>query len=133
MAKLFKSKRGLVCGLSGLVFIGAGLTHFAIPESYAKIVPPALPIPRELVYISGIFEILGGIGLLVPKTRRAAGYGLAALLIAVYPANIYHALSKIQLGGMLDHPAYHWIRLPLQPLFVWVVLWCSQHKPPTQD
>ena len=115
--------------LTAGVFMASGVLHFVATDTYEKIVPPVLPNPPALVYISGIFEILGGLGLLVPRTRRAAGYGLAALLVAVYPANIYHAFSGLKTGSLIDHPLYHWIRLPLQFFMIWEALWCSRSKP----
>ena len=80
--------------------------------------PPALPAPLLLVYVSGVAEIAGGLGLLLPATRRWAGWGLVALLVAVFPANVYMALIHEQLGisGWVA-----WGRLPLQlPLLWWV-------------
>lgn len=101
-----------------LLFIGAGLLHFITPATYLRIMPPALPAPLPLVYISGFFELLGGLGLLWARTRRWAGWGLLALLVAVFPANVYMALVHEQLGipGWIA-----WGRLPLQlPLLWWV-------------
>jgi len=101
-----------------LVFGLAGSWHFAHPATYLAIMPPALPQPLALVYVSGFFEILGGLGLLPRRTRPLAGWGLLALLLAVFPANIYLALVHARLGipGWLA-----WGRLPLQlPLMAWV-------------
>ena len=120
--------------LTSALFVGAGVTHFLQPDGYEKIVPPQLPSPRAIVYISGVFEILGAIGLLVPRTRRAAGLGLAALLVAVYPANVYQALSGLKLGGVFDQPWYNIVRLPLQFPMLWQVLWVSKaDKPSTKE
>src|SRR5580692_9212259 len=77
--------------LLGLLFIAAGVNHFAHPGFYERIVPPPLPSPALLVVISGVAEIAGGLGVLIPATRKAAGIGLVALLIAVFPANVYMA------------------------------------------
>lgn len=70
-------------------FLIGGIGHFAAPQFFLKIVPPALPYRIEAVYISGLFELLGAAGLLVARLRRAAGVGLLALTVAVTPANIY--------------------------------------------
>ena len=78
----------LLFGLS-IFFINAGITHFTNLAFYLSIMPPFFPLHKEAVYISGFFEIIGGIGLLIPRFRKIAGWGLFALLIAVYPANIY--------------------------------------------
>jgi uncharacterized membrane protein len=103
----------------------AGIWHFVRPATYLAIMPPQLPAPLALVYASGIFEILGGLGLLAKPTRRLAGWGLLALLLAVFPANVYMALIHEQLGipGWVA-----WGRLPLQlPLLWWV--WQVSRKP----
>ena len=83
--------RQLGLGACALFFVAVGVTHFTHPAFFLKIMPPALPAHLALVYLSGAFEILGGLGLLVPRTRRFAGWGLIALLIAVFPANLYMA------------------------------------------
>lgn len=101
-----------------LLFVVAGALHFLQPATYLAIMPPQLPQPLALVYASGVFEILGGLGLLLKPTRRLAGWGLLALLVAVFPANVHMALLHKQLGI----PAWAaWGRLPLQlPLLWWV-------------
>lgn len=105
-----------------IFFIFAGILHFVIPDAYARIVPPALPAPHLLVIISGIAEILGGIGLLVPFTQRAAAWGLVALLVAVFPANIYMAVAHVPASGILGLHWVQWLRLPLQiPLILWAM------------
>lgn len=87
--------------------------------------PPFLPEKLALVYISGVCEILGGLGLLIPRTRKAAGWGLIALLLAVFPANIYHAVAGVKVGGLPDGPLYHAIRLPSQGLLIGLVGWSA--------
>src|SRR5688500_17290709 len=81
--------RRLSLGLISGIFVVSGLAHFVFPEPYIRIVPPQLPAPGSLVLISGVAEVLGGIGLLVRRTRRAAAVGLIILLLAVWPANVY--------------------------------------------
>ena len=102
--------------------------HFVATEGFTKIVPPFLPSPMQLVYISGACEILGGIGLLIPRTRKLAAVGLISLLLAVFPANVYHAIANVQVGGFLNSRIYQWSRLPLQAVFIWTVFWASQDK-----
>ena len=101
-------------------FVFGGINHFRDPAFYLSMMPPALPFPEALNQISGVCEILGGIGVLVPRTRRFAGWGLIALLIAVFPANIYAALNGSIAG--LNAPSWTlWARLPFQLLFIlWV-------------
>lgn len=95
--------------------------HFVIPRSYAAITPTWVPYPLEAVYLSGIAEIAGGIGLLIPRLRRAAGIGLIALLIAVFPANI-HMLSMAIARDAADlYKTILFFRLPLQPLLIVLV------------
>jgi uncharacterized membrane protein len=104
----------------GLIFIVAGILHFVIPGAYLHIMPPALPAHLLLIDISGVAEILGGIGLLVPSTRRLAALGLVALLIAVWPANIYTAVAHLPLPGLAGQSWLQWVRVPLQlPLIYW--------------
>ena len=111
--------------IAGL-FLLTGTLHFLKPDPFLKIVPPALPWPLGLVYLSGFFELAGAVGLLIPRFQRAAAYGLVALLIAVFPANLYMAVAPIKFGGFLDHPLYHWIRIPLQGVLMVWVLWCTR-------
>ena len=110
-------RRWLRLGLA-LLFVGAGALHFIHPETFERIVPPALPAPRLLVLLSGAAEVAGGLGLLLPATRRGAAWGLLALLVAVFPANVY----MVGLADALHIPAWVlWARLPLQPLLLWAV------------
>ncbi len=103
-----------------IFFVAAGTLHFVIPHVYLKIVPPYLPAPLTLIMISGVAEVLGGVGLLVPPTRRAAAWGLVVLLIAVLPANIYMATAHLPLPGMMGQSWAQWARVPLQlPLIYW--------------
>ena len=114
---LSAGRRWLRYGLA-LLFVGAGALHFIRPEIFERIVPPMLPAPRLLVLLSGAAEVAGGLGLLLPATRRWAAWGLLALLVAVFPANVY----MVQLAGPLHIPAWVlWARLPLQPLLLWAV------------
>ncbi len=100
------------------LFVAAGVNHFVHPEFYRQIVPPGFPSPAVLVALSGACEIVGGVGLLIPSLRRAAGWGLIALLAAVFPANVYMATSPEHFSV----PAWAlWIRLPLQAVLIgWV-------------
>jgi uncharacterized membrane protein len=99
-------------------FIGAGVNHFVTPRAYRAIVPPLLAGRAvELVEWSGAAEILGGAGVLIAPTRRAAGLGLVALLVAVFPANIHMARAH-ELFPRIPRWALY-ARLPLQPLMMW--------------
>lgn len=93
--------------------------------------PKALPWHLGLVYVSGIAEILGGIGLLIPKTRRAAALGLLLLLVAVFPANINMAVNEIYVDGMPREPWLLWARLPMQLVGAAVVYWVGLSRSPS--
>lgn len=112
--------------LLALFMLGAGVMHFVIPEFYIKIMPPYLPWHPELVSLSGIFEIELGVTLCIPRFSRLAAWGIIALLIAVFPANI-HIFSHQELL-----PAPHWLhflRLPLQLLFILWAYWHTKTDP----
>jgi uncharacterized membrane protein len=94
--------------LFALFFVVAGIAHFVFPDAYARIVPPLLPQPKVLVVVSGIAEIAGGIGILVSKTRRMAAFGLVILLIVVFPANIYMAVSHVPFAGLAGKSWLQW-------------------------
>ena len=104
-------------------YVGIGIKHFTNPTWFVKIVPPFLPYKLSLVYISGFFEILFGSMLLFPITRYIAAWGLILLLIAVFPANIYLAMTN---GAALNTtPFIAWGRLPFQFLFIAIAYWHS--------
>ncbi len=104
-----------------LLFIAAGVLHFVIPGFFDRIVPPWVPDARLATYVSGAFEIAGGIGLLFPATRVAAAWGLIALLLAVFPANIHMLMQARDANASAWYVAGLWLRLPLQPLLMWWV------------
>ena len=102
-------------------FVAAGVNHFLRPAFYRQIIPPALPWPALLVAVSGVCEVAGGIGLLVRPLRRAAGWGLVALLVAVFPANVYMAVCPDRISDLHVAPWLLWARLPLQGVLIaWV-------------
>lgn len=100
----------------------AGAMHFVYPEAYVRIVPPILPRPQWLVAVSGACEIAGGAGLLFRLTRRCAAIGLAMLLIAVFPANLYMAREGVRPLDMAIPTWALWARLPLQLPLIWWAL-----------
>lgn len=112
---------------TGLAFVFTGVSHFIVTEKFMEMMPPVFPAPLFLIYLSGIFEILGGIGLMISKTKFWAGIGLILLLVAVFPANIYVALNNVQLGGFMNYAVYQWLRLPMQfVLIAWVWRCCGK-------
>lgn len=117
--------------IHAVAIIVVGITHFTVPEQYARIVPPQLPYPFELVYISGFFEILGGIGLVIPFVSVAAAWGLIALYIAVFPANINMAVNSIPIDNIPHIPWLYWARLPFQAVLIAWAYWYTK-KPEAQ-
>ena len=110
--------------IMSLFYIMAGTNHFINPDWYVRIVPPILPFKTEIIYISGILEIILGSLLIFPKTRFIAGWGLIILLLAVYPANIYVALTN---GEAMDiTPLIAWGRLPFQFVLIGLAYWHSK-------
>jgi uncharacterized membrane protein len=91
---------------TAVFYASAGILHFLHMDLYAKIVPPFIPWPVAMVYLSGVAEIAGGAGLLIPSLRRAAAWGLVALLIAVFPANVYMALDRVRVTA---NPLPDWL------------------------
>jgi uncharacterized membrane protein len=113
-------------------FITAGLDHFTNREFYLSIMPPPFPLHLEAVLISGFFEILGGFGLLIPKLRKFAAWGLLALLISVYPANIYMALNPDE---FIQYPVILlYFRLALQFIaFYWAYILTTEPFNPSTN
>lgn len=107
--------------LLAIFMVGAGTLHFIRPDFYLKIMPPCLPWPLELVYLSGVIEFVLGLLLLVPRFTRWAAWGIIALLIAIFPANIYLYQHQEIIPGP---PLLHLLRLPLQAAFI---LWAFWH------
>ena len=105
----------------GIFYVIVGIKHFQDPSWFVQIVPPILPFKYELVYISGFFEILLGILLMTPKFQSIAAKGLMALLICVYPANIYLAQTNGVALGI--SPLIAWGRLPFQFVFIGLAYW----------
>jgi uncharacterized membrane protein len=116
--------RKVVRVMVALAMIGVGIDHFVAPDFFVRIVPRILPAPLVLVWVSGFFEALGGVGLLIPRVRRAAGIGLVLLYISVFPANINMCIHP-ELGGSIPLWAL-WLRLPFQLLFIALALWVSR-------
>ena len=107
--------------LMGIFYIIVGIKYFQDPRWFVQIIPPILPYKYELVYISGLFEVLLGVLLMIPNYQRAAAKGLIILLICVYPANIY--LAQTNGAAMGISPLIAWGRLPFQFVFIGLAYW----------
>ncbi len=117
----------LGCAIALAIFFGAaGVLHIALPQPFLHITPGWVPEPERAIFLTGLCEIAGAIGLLVPRTRRYAGAGLSLYAICVFPANIKHAYDTLSGGDpSLWQWVYHAVRLPLQPVIVWLALFAG--------
>jgi uncharacterized membrane protein len=110
-----------------IMFMFTGLSHFsALKHDFAAMIPPPLPNGLWVIYLAGLFEVAGAVGLLIPRTRRLAGICLVLLLVALFPANVNAVLNGIPLGGNAPTPL--WVRAPMQLLYVGMVWWTSIEK-----
>jgi uncharacterized membrane protein len=111
-------------GALAVMFLFTSTAHFSgMKYDLAAMMPAPLPDGLWVIYLTGVFEIAGAVGLLIPWTRRLAGICLVLLLIAQFPANVYAALNEIPLGG--EAPTPLWLRTPMQLLFIGMVWWTS--------
>ena len=109
-------------------FVFTGVTHFtAMKHDYVAMIPDPLPRGLWVIYLTGVLEIAGAIGLLLPQTRRLAGICLALLAVAMFPANVHAALNNIPLRGQPPTPL--WLRAPLQVLLLVMLAWAAIRKP----
>jgi uncharacterized membrane protein len=118
------ARRQRLRAILAAIMVAIGVLHFALPAPFVSIVPASFPAPSVLVMVSGFFEILGGVGLLVPRARRAASYGLVLLYLAVFPANINMAMHPELGRGIPDWALY--ARLPLQFVLIAWALWVGR-------
>jgi uncharacterized membrane protein len=117
MAMSTRARAALRWGLT-IFMVAAGVNHFLAADTYEAMVPRALPAPALLVQLSGIAEVLGGLGLILPATRRLTAWGLIALFVAVFPANVNMAINHLPLGTT-EVPTWGlWARLPLQIVLI---------------
>ena len=106
-----------------LFYLGAGILHIISPRGFLAITPGWVPFPETVVAFTGIAEIAGAIGLIIPQSRKWAGIGLALYALCVWPANFNHAINGISLGGEPLGRWYHGPRLAFQPVLIWLALW----------
>jgi uncharacterized membrane protein len=115
--KISSSKRARV-GLS-LFFIFTAIGHFISTEEMAAMLPPSIPYRIELIYLTGVLELLGAIGVWIPRLVRPTGLLLILMLIGLLPANIYSAINRVDFGGHGAGPAYLLVRIPFQLFAIW--------------
>ncbi|WP_049972285.1 DoxX family protein [Haladaptatus cibarius] len=113
------------------VYVVTGVLHFVVPKVYARIIPPQFPRPVFLVYFSGLAEVVLGIGVLFQRTRRQSAWGLIALLVAVFPSNVYMARNEILPDGVPDWAngiarVALWVRLPFQGVLILWAWWYTR-------
>ena len=112
-------------------FVPAGVTVMPNHADMVRMVPPFLPFADALVYITGVLELLGAAGLVLAATRKPAGYALAALFVALIPANIYAAVADVPFAGGAATPL--WQRIPEQILYVAVAVWVARTAKPFSE
>ncbi len=121
-----KTLKRILQWIFGVVMVLAGINHFLNPAFYVRIMPPVLPVPLVLIYLSGVLEIALGILLLIPRFKRFAAWALIALLIAIFPANIYMAMNP-QIFPEFS-PTALYARLPLQLVLIGLMFWFTRKK-----
>ncbi|WP_082544799.1 DoxX family protein [Sphingopyxis sp. Root1497] len=111
--------------LLALAYAYAGYRHLATPAPFLAITPSWVPFPANVVAATGVAELAGAAGLMIPQVRKAAGWGLALYALCVWPANFHHALAHVAIGGETLSWWYHGPRLALQPVIIWWALWAG--------
>ncbi len=107
-----------------IMFLFTGFSHFSgLKHDFAAMIPEPLPNDLWVIYLTGLFEIAGAVGLLIPRTRRLAGICLVLLLVALFPANVNAIINEIPLGGNAPTPL--WVRAPMQLLYIGMIWWTS--------
>lgn len=126
MTQLFQKNKEVLRVILAICIVVAGILHFVVPVPFIRIVPGFLPYPAALVYISGVIEIGLGIALLIPPISHLAAWGLVALFIAVYPANLNMAINGIEIAGIPNTWWFQAIRLPFQFVLIAWAYWYTK-------
>ena len=124
--KMAPSKRARV-GLS-LFFVVTALAHFATTEEMARMIPSSIPYRVELIYLTGVLELLGAIGVWIPRLERLTGLLLIVMLIGLLPANIYSAINRVDYGGHEAGPMYLLARVPFQLFVIWWTYFATEQN-----
>jgi uncharacterized membrane protein len=108
-----------------LFYLAAGYVHLMKPDTFMPVMPDWVPAPHQVILFTGVCEVAGAIGLVIPRTRWLAGLMLALYAIAVFPVNIKHAIYGPAIAGIPNMWWYHGPRLLLQPVLVWWALYAG--------
>jgi uncharacterized membrane protein len=117
--------RLIACWILGPAYAVFGVFHLMAVQSFLPIMPPWVPAPELVIQLTGLAEIAGGLGLLIPRLRKAAGMGLALYAVGVFPAYLHHAFGGVHVAGLPDSWWYHAPRLAMQPVLVLLALWAG--------
>jgi len=117
-------RKALRCVIAAF-YVVAGISHILVPLPFTLITPDWVPYPFATIVITGVCEIAGGVGLLIPTLRRAAGLMLAVYAVCVFPANLKHVIEGIHVAPLPDSWWYHAPRLALQPVLIWLPLYST--------
>lgn len=117
--------RAVARWLLAAIYIPFGCLHLLAADRFLPIMPGWAPQPRAVILFTGACEVLGGVGLLIPRVRRLSGAMLALYAVGVFPANVHHALDRVSVPGLPSSWWYHAPRLAFQPVFVWWALYAG--------
>ena len=126
----FEKYKILTIFVMGVMYVFIGIKHFTDPQYFLDIVPPQLPFKLFLVYLTGLIEVVGGVAILAPKTRKAGAYLLIFLLVSVFPANIYLYVSETPQSLLGISEADALIRMPFQIPLILLAYWHSKKNHP---
>lgn len=123
MAPAARARVGLT-----LFFLFTALGHFIRTEEMAEMLPPSIPYRVELIYITGVLELLGAVGVWAPRLTRLTGLCLILMLVGMLPANIYSAVHRVDFGGHGAGPAYLLVRVPFQLFVIWWAYFATEQR-----
>ena len=130
LTSFLEKYKTLTIFVMGVMYVFIGIKHFTDPQYFLDIVPPQLPFKLFLVYLTGLIEVVGGVAILAPKTRKAGAYLLIFLLVSVFPANIYLYVSETPQSLLGISEADALIRMPFQIPLILLAYWHSKKNHP---
>jgi uncharacterized membrane protein len=125
LASPYTPARAVMRWIIAAFFVFAGIGHFMIPDALVSITPDWVPFPRQVILLTGLFELAAALALVSKPLRFWAGIALAVYTVCVYPANIKHAIEAINIPNLPSSWWYHAPRLALQPVIAWWVLFSA--------